>query len=335
VKKLAKRGDNAGAARMLLRVSESISKFPAHKVPILTSTVISCTKAGLKASALEYAMALMRPEYRAQVDPKFKRKIEALVRPPPSFFCHAGVLKKDGLQSFWCEGKGVRKTARKRVACHGSDVRLRLFSGPEAERSPNGRGGAAALSLPYQWRAHSRHFSRVPHHPRRASNVSSNAKVIKGRLVLKLTRCWRHFCRCVVSGQHIVAADCCICPRSGMPAIMSEYLKYIDDEMRAAAAAAEVNFSAGAVLWLDPLTEPRLSGKGRSSAGSAGPCDGFLCHSQRTGACKSLRGTQSSRQVCILGRMRSPWRRCGFLQNNSIGLGTFTEFVSFFVPFAR
>ena len=83
VKKLAKRGDNAGAARMLLRVSESISKFPAHKVPILTSTVISCTKAGLKASALEYAMALMRPEYRAQVDPKFKRKIEALVRPPP------------------------------------------------------------------------------------------------------------------------------------------------------------------------------------------------------------------------------------------------------------
>jgi WD repeat-containing protein 19 len=82
VKKLVKRGDHAGAARMLLRVAVSISKFPSHKVPILTSTVIECTKAGLKASALEYAMQLMRPEYRQHVDPKFKRKIEGLVRRP-------------------------------------------------------------------------------------------------------------------------------------------------------------------------------------------------------------------------------------------------------------
>jgi hypothetical protein len=33
-------------------------------VPILTSTVIECQRAGMKKSALEYAMTLMRPEYR-------------------------------------------------------------------------------------------------------------------------------------------------------------------------------------------------------------------------------------------------------------------------------
>ena len=82
VKKLVRRDDHAGAARMLLRVAVSISKFPSHKVPILTSTVIECTRAGLKASALEYAMQLMRPEYRQHVDPKYKRKIEGLVRRP-------------------------------------------------------------------------------------------------------------------------------------------------------------------------------------------------------------------------------------------------------------
>jgi WD repeat-containing protein 19 len=31
VKKLVKRGDHDGAARMLLRIAESISKFPSHK----------------------------------------------------------------------------------------------------------------------------------------------------------------------------------------------------------------------------------------------------------------------------------------------------------------
>lgn len=80
VGKLSKRGAHAAAARMLLRVADSISKFPAHKVPILTSTVVQCTKAGLHGSAREFALVLMRPEHRAQVDPKIKRRIEALVR---------------------------------------------------------------------------------------------------------------------------------------------------------------------------------------------------------------------------------------------------------------
>ena len=76
VKRLVKLGDHMNAAHMLIRVSKSISKFPSHTVPILTSTVIECQRAGLKQSAFEFASMLMRPEYRSQVNPKFKRKIE-------------------------------------------------------------------------------------------------------------------------------------------------------------------------------------------------------------------------------------------------------------------
>lgn len=36
-------------------------------VPILTSTVIECHRADLKARAFQYAAILMRPEYRSQV----------------------------------------------------------------------------------------------------------------------------------------------------------------------------------------------------------------------------------------------------------------------------
>jgi WD repeat-containing protein 19 len=82
IKKLVKMGDHLGAARMLIRVSKSISKFPSHVVQILTSTVIECLRAELRASAYEYASMLMRPEYRPKIDPKFKRKIEGIVRRP-------------------------------------------------------------------------------------------------------------------------------------------------------------------------------------------------------------------------------------------------------------
>ena len=80
-KKLAKAGDNMGAARMLLRVAQNASKFPMHLVAILTSTVVCCMKAGLKASAYEYAVVLMRPEHRSKIEnDDIKRKIEAIVR---------------------------------------------------------------------------------------------------------------------------------------------------------------------------------------------------------------------------------------------------------------
>ena len=80
VRVLVRQGDHASGARMLIRVSKSISKFPSHIVPILTSTVIECQRAGLKRSAYEFASMLMRPEYRAQIAENYKRKIEAIVR---------------------------------------------------------------------------------------------------------------------------------------------------------------------------------------------------------------------------------------------------------------
>ncbi|XP_043289722.1 WD repeat-containing protein 19 isoform X2 [Venturia canescens] len=78
-----KRNDHLRGARMLIRVANNISKFPSHIVPILTSTVIECQRAGLKHAAFNFAAMLMRPEYRSQVDAKYSKKIEAIVRKPP------------------------------------------------------------------------------------------------------------------------------------------------------------------------------------------------------------------------------------------------------------
>lgn len=52
-------------------------------VPILTSTVVECQRADLTKSAFAYAAMLMRPEYRAQIDAKYAKKIEAIVRKAP------------------------------------------------------------------------------------------------------------------------------------------------------------------------------------------------------------------------------------------------------------
>ncbi|RZF45403.1 hypothetical protein LSTR_LSTR002846 [Laodelphax striatellus] len=78
-----RRGSHLNAARMLIRVADNISKFPSHIVPILTSAVIECHRADLKARAFSYAAMLMKPEYRSQVEPKYKKKIEGVVRKPP------------------------------------------------------------------------------------------------------------------------------------------------------------------------------------------------------------------------------------------------------------
>ncbi|KAJ1492862.1 hypothetical protein T484DRAFT_1770085 [Baffinella frigidus] len=82
VKTLVKNGDHASGARMLVRVAKSISKFPEHIVPILTSTVITCQRANLKKTSFEYASMLMRPEYRANIAESYKKKIESIVRKP-------------------------------------------------------------------------------------------------------------------------------------------------------------------------------------------------------------------------------------------------------------
>lgn len=82
VKSLIAVEDHVTAARMLIRVARNISKFPKHVVPILTSTVIECHRAGLKKTSYEYASMLMRLEYRNQVAMKYKKKIELMVRKP-------------------------------------------------------------------------------------------------------------------------------------------------------------------------------------------------------------------------------------------------------------
>jgi WD repeat-containing protein 19 len=82
IQTLIRMDDHEKGARMLIRVANNISKFPTHVVPILTSTVIECHRAGLKKEAFEYASMIMRPEYRGLVDAKFKRKIEQIVRRP-------------------------------------------------------------------------------------------------------------------------------------------------------------------------------------------------------------------------------------------------------------
>ena len=78
-----RKGDHMKAARMLLRVAKNISRFPAHVVPILTSTIIECHRSGLKQSAFSYAVVLMRPEHRSSIDEKYRKKIEGIVRRPP------------------------------------------------------------------------------------------------------------------------------------------------------------------------------------------------------------------------------------------------------------
>ncbi|KAL0039283.1 hypothetical protein WJX79_001413 [Trebouxia sp. C0005] len=80
VKALVRMGDHQGAARMLVRVARNITRFPKHVVPILTSTVVECQRAEMKSTAFEYAAMLMRPEYRDEINPAYKRKIEAMVR---------------------------------------------------------------------------------------------------------------------------------------------------------------------------------------------------------------------------------------------------------------
>ncbi|KAH7432644.1 hypothetical protein KP509_07G031800 [Ceratopteris richardii] len=73
-------GDHSTGSRLLIRVARNITKFPAHIVPILTSTVIECHRAGLKSTAFEFASMLMHPEYRNSISSTYKREVEKIVR---------------------------------------------------------------------------------------------------------------------------------------------------------------------------------------------------------------------------------------------------------------
>jgi WD repeat-containing protein 19 len=154
-KKLIKSGDQQGAARMLLRVAQSVSKFPTHLVNILTSTIICCQRAGLKASAYEYAVMLMRPEYRSKIDnDDIKRKIEAIVRRSKS--------EKEELE----EEKSMCPISQQPIP-------------------------ATELECPTTRDA-------IP--------------------------------MCIITGQHMLLDDWCICPNSKYPAILSAYKRYIQQE---------------------------------------------------------------------------------------------------------
>jgi len=159
VKSLVRRGDHEGAARLLLRIAQSVSKFPLHMVQVLTSTVIECQRAGLKASAYEYAAVLMRPEYRPSINPDLKRKIEAIVR-------------------------------------------RRVAQGEEAEEATS----ACPVSA-----------QQIP---------VTSLECPTSREALPM---------CVITGRHMVLDDWCFCPISKCPALYSEYVRYIEDELRSAA----------------------------------------------------------------------------------------------------
>ena len=67
---------------MLLRVADSISSFPKHVVPILTSAVIECHRAGLLASAHKWACVLMQPQHAPLVAEPYRKKIEGIANLP-------------------------------------------------------------------------------------------------------------------------------------------------------------------------------------------------------------------------------------------------------------
>ncbi|CAG0890762.1 unnamed protein product [Cyprideis torosa] len=68
----------AAKTAVLIALNEQNSDL----VPILTSTVIECQRSGLKDSAFKWATVLLRPEHREHIDPKYKKKIESIVRKP-------------------------------------------------------------------------------------------------------------------------------------------------------------------------------------------------------------------------------------------------------------
>eukprot|EP00055_Hartaetosiga_balthica_P018073 m.128120 g.128120 ORF g.128120 m.128120 type:complete len:1383 (-) comp9449_c2_seq5:5705-9853(-) len=107
-----RRGDHLKAGRMLLRVAENVSKFPAHVINILTSTVIECFRSGMRQSAFTHAATLMKPEYKPKLDAKYSKRIETIVRKKdlseveeetsPCPYCSVA-LKDSALSCFSCE----------------------------------------------------------------------------------------------------------------------------------------------------------------------------------------------------------------------------------------
>jgi len=73
--------DPIAATRMLLKVARNIQKFPQHMAAILTSVVLQCVKTEFKASAYQYACALVQTEeLKGSIPEKSRKKVEQVVR---------------------------------------------------------------------------------------------------------------------------------------------------------------------------------------------------------------------------------------------------------------
>eukprot|EP00924_Labyrinthula_sp_SR-Ha-C_P014324 maker-scaffold_20-snap-gene-2.1-mRNA-1 protein AED:0.01 eAED:0.02 QI:0/0/0/1/1/1/2/0/1497 len=87
VKKRIKVGDIIGAIRLLERVYNSPLGFNEEAVAkVLTTLVLLTQKASFKDLCLKYADILMEQNYRSQIEPKYKRKIETIVRKRGNLF---------------------------------------------------------------------------------------------------------------------------------------------------------------------------------------------------------------------------------------------------------
>ncbi|CAK84014.1 unnamed protein product (macronuclear) [Paramecium tetraurelia] len=82
VKKITKLEEHEDLAKLLDRVCKSISQFPNGATNILTMAVIEATKANFKSMAYQWAITLMKQEYRSQINEKFKTRIENIARKP-------------------------------------------------------------------------------------------------------------------------------------------------------------------------------------------------------------------------------------------------------------
>jgi tetratricopeptide (TPR) repeat protein len=84
VKKALKLDNHTLAALLLNRVCSFLHYLPKNDTDILTSAVIEATKSGFKGIAYNWALTLCKPQYRSQINPKFKEKIEKIALKPVS-----------------------------------------------------------------------------------------------------------------------------------------------------------------------------------------------------------------------------------------------------------
>ena len=190
VRPLTKMNDHLSGARMLIRVAKHISKFPMHVVPILTSTVIECHRAGLRNSAYEYASMLMRPEYRSQV------------RHPTH---ESGTTR-------WATPMCLARLMTVLTPTRGA---LRSQIGEAYKRKIE-----AIVRKPGD--------KTDLDEPETPSPFDPNARVAETCLECPSTRNTIPYC--AATGRHIVLQDLTMCPSCSFPALFSEFTKMVEAE---------------------------------------------------------------------------------------------------------